>query len=108
MNCERSALDTIASAELFSQLESFLDANASASRVLDIARVHSYLYTNFSTANPSVRRIPYCNASVSRGVVQSKRRACALNMIAPNANGTLFHIRTLFYLDKCALDYGVL
>ena len=108
MNCERSALETISSAEVFPQLESSLDAIASASRVLDIPQAHSYLDTNSSTANHSVRRTPYCNASYPQGVVRSESAAGALNMTAPNANDTLFHIRTLFYLDKCALDNGLL
>ena len=91
MNCERSALGTIASAEVFPQLESSIDAIASASRALDITRAHSYLDTNSSTANPSIRRTSYCQASQPQGVVRSESAPGALNMTAPNAKETLRH-----------------
>ena len=60
-----SVLKIIASAKVFVQPKSSLDAIASALKALDRPRTQSYLDTNSSTANLSTRRNPYCNASQS-------------------------------------------
>ena len=69
MNCERSPLGTIASAEVFPQLESSLDAIASASNVLDISRAHSYLdkcaFDNVSLEAYSNSTLPFAAVPVS-------------------------------------------
>ena len=80
MNSELSALETIASAEVFFQPELSLGAIASASRVLNIPRTHSYLDTNSSTANPSAMQTLYCNTSRRRYVIRSECSPGALNL----------------------------
>ena len=107
MSCKLSALGTIASAEVFIQHESSLDAIASAPRALDIPQVHSYLDTN-STANSAAMQTPYCNASKPQGVVRSESAPGALNITVPDAQKTQISTRTLSFLDKYALDNGSL
>ena len=106
MSC--SALETISSAEVFPHPESSLDAIASVFRAIDIPRAHSYLDINSSTANPSVRRTLYYNASQPQGVVRIESAPGSLNTTGQNAIKALIHIRTLSYLDEYALDNGLL
>ena len=108
MNCKLSALVTIASTEVFPQPDLSLDAIASASRVLDIPRTHSYLDTNSSTANSSAMQTLYCNAFQPQYVIRSECLPGALNLTAPDCSATQILTRILSYLDKCSLENGLL
>ena len=86
----------LTSAEVFTKPELSLDAIASASRAINILRANSYIDTNSSTTNLSVRRTPYCNAFQPQGVVQSNSAPGALNMTVPNAKKLSFTFKLCF------------